>query len=101
MRTPIVINSLPEEGFYKVNSRVDGFGTFSHRYVPIPARIWLISGERDEAGDLIEDEIFGCHIGGETVPVDRLWPTKNRITREEYNALCKSNERWKHLISTD
>jgi len=93
------MNSVPEEGFYRMNSRVDGFGTFSHKYIPVPARIWKVSGQRDEAGDLIEDEVFEAHIGGESVPPDRIWPTKNRITEEDYNALCAGNERWKHLIS--
>lgn len=85
----------PIPGFYRVTVRVEGSG-----WVSIPARLWKVSGERDESGDLIEDEVFAAHIGGTPCHVDDFWPAKakHKLTEEEYTALCEGNERWKHLI---
>ena len=85
----------PVTGFYRVTVRVEGCG-----WVSVPARLWLISGIRDEANDLLEDEVFGAHVAGKPMDVDEFWPAKakHRITEDEYVTLCEGNERWKHLI---
>jgi len=92
-RAPIHLDE-PQVGFYKVNVRVDGVG-----WVPLPARLEMVSGERDEAGDLIEDEVFEGHVAGKVYTVDEFWPHNARhpITEDEYNAICEGNERWTAL----
>lgn len=87
----------PQEGFYKVNVRVDGCG-----WVATPARLWKVSGERDEANDLIEDEVFAAHVAGKSVGVEEFWPGSARhpISEDEYNEMCRGNPRWQ-VLKTD
>ena len=40
--------------------------------------IWWHQGERDEAGDLLEDEGYRCEIDGEPVPAYLRWASVAR-----------------------
>jgi len=83
----------PQTGYYRVTVRVEGSG-----WVSVPARIWLISGDRDENGDLLEDEVFGAEIGNTEVDIWWFWPWKanKKITKDEWLAL----DRWLEFEQT-
>ena len=56
----------------------------------VPVRIWLEGGERDEAGELLSDEVFRAKIGDHEMTWDELvqrWPWLRKIKRSEYDYL--------------
>lgn len=72
-------------------------GCFKRRMVKggpwVPVRIWWHEGERDEAGDLLEDEGFRCLVKGRPEsPYDawvRLLPSPFEISEDEYHYLLR------------
>lgn len=69
----------PQVGFYQI--KLVKKGPF------IPVRIWDHIAERDEAGDLMEDEGLRCQIDGEEANPYEQWVYfgNNPITEAEYN----------------
>ena len=65
MTAPIDIND-PRPGFYQMRERKGG------RLVGV--RIWIEPGERDEAGDLLEDEPILCQVNGVEADPWQVWP---------------------------
>ena len=63
--TEPIYDSEPQAGYYKTR-RVRG-GPW------LPVVIWWHEGERDEAGDLQEDEGYRCEIDGERVSAYLRW----------------------------
>ena len=63
--TASIRDGAPQAGHYRVR-RVRG-GPW------LPAVIWWHAGERDEAGDLLEDEGYRCEIDGSAVCAYRWW----------------------------
>lgn len=63
-----------------MSSQIDDpqVGYYRRRYVRggqwIAARIWFHSAERDEAGDLLEDEGLRCEIDGKPCNPYQEWP---------------------------
>lgn len=70
----------PEPGFYR--TRLCKGGPW------VPVRIWK-TGERDENGDLLEDEAMHCDVNGEAHDVFRMWEWcgGRPITIQEYRRL--------------
>ena len=76
----------PQPGFYK--RRLVRGGPW------VPAAIWVVEPERDEAGDLMSDEIWCCQVNGISVDVydQWTWLAGHPITREEYDRLTDNDD---------
>lgn len=68
----------PRPGFYRKKLAKGG--------VWVPVRIWITEAERDEAGDLLEDEIIRCEVDGEERDPFEVWPwvDEKSIDESEY-----------------
>lgn len=76
------ITENPEPGFYK--RRLVKGGPF------VPVAIW-IEEERDEAGDLMSDQIVKCTVDGRLGDVDSTWSycAGSPITEAEFDYLSR------------
>lgn len=76
------ITEDPEEGFYK--RRLVKGGPW------VPVQIW-VEAERDEAGDLLSDEVVKCTVDGVLVDVDSHWSycCARPITEAEFDYLSR------------
>lgn len=76
------ITEDPEEGFYK--RRLVKGGPW------VPVQIW-IEAERDEAGDLLSDEVVKCTVDGVLVDVHSHWSycAGSPISESEFDYLAR------------
>lgn len=76
------ITENPEPGFFK--RRLVKGGPW------VPVAIW-IEAERDEAGDLLSDEVVKCTVDGRLVDVDSHWTycAGSPITEAEFDYLSR------------
>lgn len=76
------ITETPEEGFFK--RRLVKGGPW------VPVQIW-IEAERDEAGDLLSDEVVRCTVDGLLADVSTHWTfaAGNPITEAEFDYLTR------------
>lgn len=75
----------PIPGFYK--TKLNGKG------VDVPARIYIIPGDRDEFGELTSDDIWRCEVDGEERdPWDQwTWLMGNSLDDDPVKAEAKYN----------
>ena len=83
------LNALgePETGLYRYQSK-KGAPWFA-------AQIWFHTADRDEAGDLMEDEGFRCEMDGKPTDPYKVWwqlVKGGRIDKKEYNYLTAMSE---------
>lgn len=89
----------PQPGYYK--TRLVRNGPF------VPARVWFNVPERDEAGDLLDDEglmmeIDGQRINGEqTINEKWLWMYGNPIDKQEYDFMIADSDHAKQYRPED
>jgi len=83
------MNDTPQPGHYK--TRVVRNGPF------VPARVWINVPERDEAGDLMDDEglmmeVDGEFVNGQHMDQKWLWMIGNPITKQEYDFMIADSD---------
>ena len=71
----------PQPGFYKTRRARNGPW--------LPVKVWFHVADRDEAGDLMEDEGMRCEIDGERVSPYQAWMSVARhpISEAEFKRL--------------
>lgn len=69
----------PECGWFK--TRLVKLGPW------VPARIWCEREIDPATGELTEDEVLRCDVGGERRNPERAWTFLKPISREDYDAL--------------
>lgn len=79
------ITEDPEEGFYK--RRLVKGGPW------VPVQIW-IEAERDEAGDLMSDEVVRCTVDGRLADVESHWTycAGSPISEAEFDYLSRTSQ---------
>lgn len=78
---PATHDGEPECGWFK--TRLVKLGPW------VPARIWCEREIDPATGELTDDEVLRCEVGGERRDPARMWTFLKAIPRQEYDALVE------------